>query len=699
MLTSFLGRLFFGPTARPTRRVSKSLAPRGAVPALEGRTLLAGNVTAAIVDGVLQVTGDDADNDIRIIETADGVIVRGQNTTTINGAATDFVAFAAALDANGPIEIRMGAGNDAVQVNDFQLNGTLYVEGGAGDDRLGLTGMTFDQSVEFVGGAGNDTLFAEGSEFQRLVARTGAGDDLVTLTDCDITGSLVMAGASGDDRLALDSTTVGRRTRALMNQGDDDVLLTNGTQTKHVYIWGGRGDDLVQVNDSDTSKSFVARMWHGDDAVSFEGDVDVEKRLLIRARGDNDSFDNGTGTLPEDARLIDIEAETVPADLLTERITSPTTGLLAAIADLRELFLPLAVTVTGTGLVQSSGLQITPNAAVTVNVTGAAGSTVEMDIDGDGFDDGTATIGTNGTGTITATLTHTDANQGLNTIRVRQSQGGTPIGTTESVRVHFATGRVVRMATTEGNVDIELFNTDAPDTVANFLTYLARYEGSIVHRSAKSGTGGDFIIQGGGFDFVPPVQEITKNTETLDHEFLAENSNVRGTLSMALPSSGTPGSGGTSEWFINTANNAFLDANLHTVFGRVVGDGMTVVDAIHDLTSFNIAAATDLGALTDTPLKGGYTAFTGTLTGTVSTTTGSTAVTGTGTLFTTDLVVGAAFRVNGQVFTVASIQSNTALTLRANATATNTNAAAQVSVAPTDTQYVRINTVTTIANG
>ena len=153
----------------------------------------------------------------------------------------------------------------------------------------------------------------------------------------------------------------------------------------------------------------------------------------------------------------------------------------------------------------------------------------------------------------------------------------------------FAT--TVRMQTSLGDIDIQLMDTDAPVTVANFLNYVTSgtYVNSFMHRSVPG-----FIIQGGGYlwsDVSNGVSSIPANAP-VTNEFSASRSNLRGTIAMAKLS-GDPNSA-TSQWFFNLADNS---ANLDnqnggfTVFGEVIGDGMQVVDAIAALRVVNGVAA------------------------------------------------------------------------------------------------------------
>ena len=160
--------------------------------------------------------------------------------------------------------------------------------------------------------------------------------------------------------------------------------------------------------------------------------------------------------------------------------------------------------------------------------------------------------------------------------------------------------------TSAGDIFIEMFDTPsgnrsaAPITVANFLNYIddgngnRRYDGSFFHRSVSN-----FVIQGGGFKYDPNLGAFSLITAphipadtTIVNEFDATRSNLRGTVAMAKL--GSDPDSATSEWFFNLVDNS---ANLDnqnggfTVFGQVLGSGMSIVDNIAALPITNQAGA------------------------------------------------------------------------------------------------------------
>ena len=135
----------------------------------------------------------------------------------------------------------------------------------------------------------------------------------------------------------------------------------------------------------------------------------------------------------------------------------------------------------------------------------------------------------------------------------------------------------VKVETSKGNMVFELYPEKAPKTVANFLDYVnaGSYDGTIFHRVIKN-----FMNQGGGFtadykkvDTRDPVQNEADNGLK----------NLKYTIAMARTSAPHSAS---NQFFINTADNAFLDHSGksmsgwgYTVFGKVV-EGENIAGAI-----------------------------------------------------------------------------------------------------------------------
>ncbi|HSN70367.1 MAG TPA: peptidylprolyl isomerase [Steroidobacteraceae bacterium] len=132
----------------------------------------------------------------------------------------------------------------------------------------------------------------------------------------------------------------------------------------------------------------------------------------------------------------------------------------------------------------------------------------------------------------------------------------------------------VEFATSKGNFTIELYDAEAPETAANFRQYVADgfFDGTIFHRVIPG-----FVIQGGGFT---PEMQQKRTRAAIRNEASNGIKNQRGTLSMARTND--PHSA-TSQFFVNLADNAFLDQGPgnpgYAVFGKVVS-GMDVIDAI-----------------------------------------------------------------------------------------------------------------------
>jgi len=138
-------------------------------------------------------------------------------------------------------------------------------------------------------------------------------------------------------------------------------------------------------------------------------------------------------------------------------------------------------------------------------------------------------------------------------------------------------GPIVEMKTSQGTIQIELNQQQAPLTVKNFLAYVDQkfYDGTIFHRVI-----GKFMIQGGGFDRSDNRKDPL---DPIKNEAANGLKNRKGSISMAR--TGVVDSA-TSQFFINLVANNSLDHRGNTsraygyaVFGQVI-DGMDVVEKI-----------------------------------------------------------------------------------------------------------------------
>jgi peptidyl-prolyl cis-trans isomerase A (cyclophilin A) len=151
----------------------------------------------------------------------------------------------------------------------------------------------------------------------------------------------------------------------------------------------------------------------------------------------------------------------------------------------------------------------------------------------------------------------------------------------------------VKLATTAGDIVIEVYPDKAPKTAENFLQYVRdkHYDGTIFHRVIDR-----FMIQGGGFD--PKMNEKpTRPPIVLEARdaFAKGLKNAPGTIAMARTSD--PNSA-TGQFFINVADNSSrLDPTErnpgYTVFGKVVS-GMDVVEKIKGVPTGNSGMHADV---------------------------------------------------------------------------------------------------------
>lgn len=601
------------------------------------------------------------------------------------------------------------AGDDDIVVRSSTLSDDVLIAGHSGNDLIVLDSALVGDKTLLLGGGGADNMLVQGTSqfFDRVRVHGGSGGDNFEAVAGVIFDGLRRRSISG---FVADATTVDTRindtTTGAIALVEAAVAAANPTleitssQTTVNETDGTLADVLTVTRSGDLTEDLVVTLTSSNTAK-----LSVSPTVTILAGATSGTADlTPVNTTETDGRvLVTVTASATDVNSGTVDIT---------IED------PISVTSAVTSPVeQSNGIDVTRTEDVTITGVTVPGGVVSIDRDGDSaFDDGTATADANGNYSITTTLLNDATNLGENLLTVQSFFNSDPTDTsgafeettTTTVAVHYSPGRVVRFTTNQDFdsdgafdfFDVELLDADAQATVDNFLSYTTtaatgteRFDNLVLQRSID-----DFIIQGGRYTVDgSAITEVDRDVDNdgqndfIDGEFLSENSNLRGTLSMALPSTGDPSFDqdfGSSEWFINTVDNQNLDNNLHTVFGRVIGDGMDVVDALNGVATVDASALyneTSLGtnALSQLPLVNGLPTVTA-LTGTVSFTSGSAVLTGTGTLFSTELSAGESIQFGGRIFVVDSVQSDTsaALTEVATATTAATDVSALIGVLP-----------------
>jgi len=140
----------------------------------------------------------------------------------------------------------------------------------------------------------------------------------------------------------------------------------------------------------------------------------------------------------------------------------------------------------------------------------------------------------------------------------------------------------VLLTTSAGEIELELNSQKAPVSVKNFVDYVNSgfYNNTIFHRVIPG-----FMLQGGGF-----TADMNQKQPNPPIKNEADNGlrNTRGTISMARTADKDSA---TSQFFLNVADNAFLDHGQrdfgYAVFGKVV-KGMEVADKISQVQTHDV---------------------------------------------------------------------------------------------------------------
>ena len=142
------------------------------------------------------------------------------------------------------------------------------------------------------------------------------------------------------------------------------------------------------------------------------------------------------------------------------------------------------------------------------------------------------------------------------------------------------TGSVLKFTTAKGTFYVDTF-ANTPNIAANIISYATAnsYDNSVLHNATPGS-----LVQGGAYYLNASALDFITTNAAVNPE--AGYSNVRGTISIGMAS--WDWNGALARFAVNTANNSGARDGSYTVFGEVMGKGMTVIDAIAALPKANL---------------------------------------------------------------------------------------------------------------
>ena len=299
------------------RKLGSGFGSRGrtmAVEPLEGRAMLAGNVSVSVSGGSLIVRGDNAANGVFISQIDDGVYAvtgfdlgTGSNVATkINGSANDSLVF---KGVTGDVNVDLKNGNDLLGI------------GNSPDDLAALAeecGFQFGLGDGNGGGGGEDVVDVTAAEVtpvegrffvpRNLIVNTGNGHDGIAVL-ADVHNSAIINTGSGDDAVAFgnlfdseNDITVGNDLVVLTGSGNDEVCAHLVTVNGLINVQTGDGNDGVEIHNFDAG-AVLALTGNGIDFVGLST-FDTDNTVVVNTGGGNDTvflhdFSAGQGFGPK----------------------------------------------------------------------------------------------------------------------------------------------------------------------------------------------------------------------------------------------------------------------------------------------------------------------------------------------------------------------------------------------------------------
>ncbi len=263
---------------------------------LECRRVLAGNVTAALVDGTLTLTGDIFGNGIAIVgtETPGEVRVTGTPATpfdqTLVNGQSEPLTFVVTKD----IVIDTGDGNDGIEVGKVMLRGSLTIEAGDDLDYVCIGSSRADDGTIYSAPIswpppgqdvpGREVIDFDGQPF--VVPRTVYTPLNHSPGFVYVAGELRVGTGDGSDYIYVGRTSVGSDITARTG-GSDDVFVVRAAGAHNLDLGMARGADLVNISVLATRGAMTVETGFDNDIVSIVNSHAQGSTSLLGSDGQN----------------------------------------------------------------------------------------------------------------------------------------------------------------------------------------------------------------------------------------------------------------------------------------------------------------------------------------------------------------------------------------------------------------------------
>lgn len=326
------------------RSQNKPRKPLAATPVaaeiVEVRSMLAGNVTATLVDGLLTLSGDRRANDLIVQIDAAGTVAFSSSRTSVNGQPAAEVTLSGVVES---ISGSFGRGRDRVVIEGIvastgsdafvlpTLPGGLEVHMGRGRDRLTVRGFEIDGELSANGGRHRDRVVVESVNVGTSGVRiTGdRGRDTLAVRDVDVEGNVTVSGGRGRDRLVIgDDVTVAGTATVSGNQGRTRTIVApqDGVeQTPEVLAQQARIDRFFESTTNGTVSTETQEAWSRSNDVLFTNTIDAAVFPTTFPAIDPAEFTETASGLRY--RIVDAGSETMPT--ASSDVTVSYQGLLS----------------------------------------------------------------------------------------------------------------------------------------------------------------------------------------------------------------------------------------------------------------------------------------------------------------------------------------------------------------------------------